>query len=211
MAITDLTGTTWIFNDIIIPLTFLPDKPAIPTSGTNQNIVSLDVICVISYTNTSSGEEIIKENQLLSIYWNSRKSDSQIFLYAPNIGSLYTNYQSISGYSFNGNSIMEINSNFSNIIISIQNGNNVTNEQLINWFQANATKQSSISFKHFFRNSPIGSGTIRFRPYTVAEPLPQLATVSNVSVEGTTVSWDEVENATSYEIFSDGTSLGIVE
>ena len=40
---------------------------------------------------------------------------------------------------------------------------------------------------------------------------PQLATPQNVTANGTTVSWDEVENATSYEIFADGTSLGTVE
>lgn len=38
-----------------------------------------------------------------------------------------------------------------------------------------------------------------------------LATPQNVTANGTTVSWDEVENATSYEIFADGTSLGTVE
>ena len=85
----------------------------------------------------------------------------------------------------------------------------VTNgETLLTWLQANATKQSSLSFKHFFRNSPIGTGTIRFRPYTVAEPLPQLTTPANVSADGTTVSWDEVENATSYEVFADNNSIG---
>ena len=39
----------------------------------------------------------------------------------------------------------------------------------------------------------------------------QLATPQNVTANGTTVSWDEVENATSYEIFADGTSIGTVE
>lgn len=39
----------------------------------------------------------------------------------------------------------------------------------------------------------------------------ELATPQNVTANGTTVSWDEVENATSYEIFADGTSLGTVE
>lgn len=41
--------------------------------------------------------------------------------------------------------------------------------------------------------------------------LPQLATPANVSAESTTVSWDEVENATSYEVFADGVSIGTVE
>lgn len=39
----------------------------------------------------------------------------------------------------------------------------------------------------------------------------ELATPQNVTANGTTVSWDDVENATSYEIFADGTSLGTVE
>ena len=38
-----------------------------------------------------------------------------------------------------------------------------------------------------------------------------LATPQNVTANGTTVSWDEVENATNYEIFADGTSIGMVE
>lgn len=67
----------------------------------------------------------------------------------------------------------------------------------------------AISFKHLYKSdSLIGTGTIRFRPYTVAEPLPQLATPANVSADGTTVSWDEVENATSYEVFADNNSIG---
>lgn len=44
-----------------------------------------------------------------------------------------------------------------------------------------------------------------------AECLPQLATPANVSADGTTVSWDEVENATSYEVKADGESIGTVE
>lgn len=39
---------------------------------------------------------------------------------------------------------------------------------------------------------------------------PQLATPQNVTANGTTVSWDEVENATSYDILADGVSIGTV-
>lgn len=39
----------------------------------------------------------------------------------------------------------------------------------------------------------------------------QLATPQNVTANGTTVSWDEVENATSYAVLADGTSIGTVE
>ena len=38
-----------------------------------------------------------------------------------------------------------------------------------------------------------------------------LETPQNVTANGTTVSWDEVENATSYDILADGVSIGTVE
>ena len=38
----------------------------------------------------------------------------------------------------------------------------------------------------------------------------KFATPQNVTANGTTVSWDEVENATSYEIFANGVSIGEV-
>ncbi len=70
----------------------------------------------------------------------------------------------------------------------------------------------AIVFKHRYKSdSLIGTGTYKFRPYTVASPLPQLATPQNVSADGTTVSWDEVENATSYAVLADGSEIGTVE
>lgn len=67
----------------------------------------------------------------------------------------------------------------------------------------------AIAFKHRYKSdSLIGTGTIKFRPYTLASPLPQLATPQNVTANGTTVSWDEVENATSYAVLADGASIG---
>lgn len=70
----------------------------------------------------------------------------------------------------------------------------------------------AIVFKHRYKSdSLIGSGTYKFRPYTIASPLPQLATPQNVSADGTTVSWDEVENATSYAVLADGSEIGTVE
>lgn len=44
-----------------------------------------------------------------------------------------------------------------------------------------------------------------------AECLVQLATPQNVSADGTTVSWDEVENATSYAVLADGNEIGTVQ
>ena len=70
----------------------------------------------------------------------------------------------------------------------------------------------AVVFKHRYKSdSLIGSGTYKFRPYTVASPLPQLATPQNVTANGTTVSWDEVENATSYAVLANGSEIGTVE
>ena len=60
------------------------------------------------------------------------------------------------------------------------------------------------TFKHFFNSGTIGSGTIKFRHFSQTEPLPQLATPQNVTASGTTVSWDEVANAKSYDVLVDG-------
>ncbi len=43
---------------------------------------------------------------------------------------------------------------------------------------------------------------------TVDATQAKLATPQNVTVDGTTAAWDEVANATSYELFVDGTSIG---
>lgn len=70
----------------------------------------------------------------------------------------------------------------------------------------------AVVFKHRYKSdSLIGTGAIKFRPYTVASPLPQLATPQNVTANGTTVSWDEVENATSYAVLANGSEIGTVE
>ncbi len=46
---------------------------------------------------------------------------------------------------------------------------------------------------------------------TIFEKITQLATPQNVSANGTTVSWDAVENATSYAVLADGSEIGTVE
>lgn len=70
----------------------------------------------------------------------------------------------------------------------------------------------AIVFKHRYKSdSLIGTGTYKFRPYTLTSPLPQLATPQNVSANGTTVSWDEVQNATSYAVLANGSEIGTVE
>ncbi len=47
--------------------------------------------------------------------------------------------------------------------------------------------------------------------YEKSTPLPYLATPQNVAVDNTTLTFDPVENATSYEVFVDGVSIGTYE
>ena len=48
------------------------------------------------------------------------------------------------------------------------------------------------------------SGSVKYNVYALYQ-LPQLATPANVSASGTTVSWDEVANAESYDVYVDNT------
>lgn len=53
--------------------------------------------------------------------------------------------------------------------------------------------------------------TVVYNGVTVFESKPQLSTPQNVTADGTVVSWDEVENATEYEVYADGASIGTVQ
>lgn len=69
----------------------------------------------------------------------------------------------------------------------------------------------TISFKHFYKTDTlIGTGTYKFRLYSQSEPVvtPQLATPTNVAIDGTTLSWDAVEDATSYDVYAGDTLIG---
>lgn len=68
----------------------------------------------------------------------------------------------------------------------------------------------TLTFKHFYDAGTIGSGTVKFRHYSQTEPLSQLATPQNVAASGTIVSWDAIENATSYEVLVNNSSFGTV-
>ena len=49
--------------------------------------------------------------------------------------------------------------------------------------------------------------TVKFGGVVVFEKMPQLATPQNVTADGANVSWDEVENATSYEVIEGGNNV----
>lgn len=172
MAVTDLTGTTWVFNDTITLPTIEFSFDFTDLSGQTFNGIMPTTTTVLYYG-----------------YINDSGSQDGLMAYS-NPKWLKTDYQTI----------------------AITGGTDATNTTLISWLEANATQILPTSFKRYYKNTTlIGTGTYKFRPYTVSQPLPQLSTPANISADGTTVSWDEVENATSYEILADGTSIGTVE
>ena len=71
----------------------------------------------------------------------------------------------------------------------------------------NLIKQSFYQFKHFYQKDLVGSGSYQFRQFTPTALPDKLATPQNVAAAGTTVSWDAVENAESYDVYADDTVL----
>lgn len=78
-------------------------------------------------------------------------------------------------------------------------GVSVTNVTSYNWNKSTGVLAIS---------KPTGDVTIEI---VAVSALPQLSTPTNVAVSGTTVSWDAVENATSYAVLADGNEIGTVE
>ena len=76
-------------------------------------------------------------------------------------------------------------------------GVSVTNVTSYNWNKATGVLAIS---------KPTGDVTIEI---VAVSALPQLTTPTNVAVSGTTLTFDEVANATSYEVFVDNVSIGI--
>lgn len=73
----------------------------------------------------------------------------------------------------------------------------------------NLQRFASFKFKHWYANdTKIGTGTYKFKHFSIIEPLPQLDQVTGVEINGTTLSWNAVENAESYDIYADDMLIG---
>lgn len=88
--------------------------------------------------------------------------------------------------------------------IQITGGADATNTDFIAWLQENGTlTKAGPTYKHYYDVGMVGTGDVRFRHYSATE-LTQLATPTNLAISDTTVSWDEVTNAESYDVYVDG-------
>lgn len=175
MAVTDLTGTTWVFNDT-------------PSAGNYDFFINF-----IAGNTPYSG-----------LYLQSRGVIRKL-LYGDSLAWMYG-----SGWSLEKT-------------ITITGGEFVTNASLISYLESNAKQQvasypkiNSFTY-HGKQINHINGKPIRYVHYKgktyemVYKPiLPKLATPQNLSADGTTITFDAVENATSYEILADGVSIGEV-
>lgn len=222
MAVTDLTGTKWKLNNTISRIGSTAKYFELSLQITSDSYSISLPYTVNSYTYTklylggtnSTSTPVFK----VGVYGGGSSGDGYFITYYNAGDSYYSSGWgtfSNSGWrysTYNYSPSVALNDDtpiISDPIITITGGTDTTNETLISWLEANATQILPTSFKHYYKNTTlIGTGTYKFRPYTVIQP--QLSTPVNVSADGTTVSWDEVENATSYEILADGTSIGEV-
>lgn len=86
----------------------------------------------------------------------------------------------------------------------------LSTDEIINGGVYTTAAATALSFKHRYKNPAlIGSGAVKFRRFSAAEP--KLAAPTNATVDGTTVSWNPVDGATGYDVMVDGTAYESVE
>lgn len=162
MSLTDLTGTTWVFNDTGLS--------KLPTNSYKLN-------CSMSCANgdAGSGNAIrATENWIAYPYIINSEEYSQKF---PNIYFQYSDNYWKFRQDINGE-ILRTN----NVEISINGGDDATNADLISWFEENAKLKSSnqhimlrssspnITFKRIHKKEAlIGADKYKFRSYKVEE------------------------------------------
>ena len=115
------------------------------------------------------------------------------------------------------------NENFKTILFGDNAGTDAQNPQLIGYLSENADPSAVTTFDLTSLGLSAGDHTIKVKAtatgyadsdFSNSETYAgqeQLAAPQNVSVSGTTASFDEVENAELYEFFVDGTSIGEYE
>lgn len=186
-TITDLTGYTWVGNDA----STIPTLDIVETYNINY---TLSVDTSVSFTTFYAP---LLANALFLPYYGTG-SDG----YCYGINSSKTAW----GKWLPSDKEEIFIKDSSAQTIQITGGTDATNATLIAWLQENGTlTKAGPTYKHYYDAGTQGVGTYKFRHYSVSEPLPRLATPTNVTVDGSTVSWDEVTNATSYDVYVDGT------
>lgn len=125
-------------------------------------------------------------------------------------GDLYTSYSlTCNGESYSSSIDLSITNSDIDISCESQTWDATSAERSV--LTINYTETPTISFTHRYQNSTlIGTGTYKFRRYSVEEPVvtPQLAAPQHSSVDGVLLTFDTVENAETYDIFADGTNIG---
>lgn len=204
-----ITATTDGY-EIIINGTLYSKESTIAINNQDINIVRskdivLDLFSVtINYTETSTPTYTFKHWKKSNVVVNRTLVGQKYYYFKPyTILGLYiitTTLTNCKGASANATKIQEnggLTLTFTaNSGYELPTGISVTNVTSYNWNKSTGVLAIS---------KPTGDVAIEI---VAVSALPQLATPTNVAVTDTTLTFDEVTNATSYEVFVDNVSIG---
>lgn len=205
-----ITATTGGGYKISINGTLYGGTSTININNQDINIVrstaeTFDVLLVtINYTETSTPTYTFKHWKKSNVVVNRTLVGEKYYYFKPyTILGLYTittTLTNCAGASANATKIQEnggLTLTFTaNSGYELPTGVSVTNVTSYNWNKATGVLAIS---------KPTGDVAIEI---VAVSALPQLATPTNVAVTDTTLTFDEVANATSYEVFVDNVSIG---
>ena len=205
-----ITATTGGGYKISINGTLYGGESTININNQDINIVrstaeTFDVLLVtINYTETSTPTYSFKHWKKSNVVVNRTLVGEKYYYFKPyTILGLYridTTLTNCTGASANATKIQEnggLTLTFTaNTGYELPTGVSVTNVTSYNWNKSTGVLAIS---------KPTGDVTIEI---VAVSALPQLSTPTNVAVTDTTLTFDEVANATSYEVFVDNVSIG---
>ena len=134
MAVTDLTGTTWVLNDTATLGNLMPSQPA-KGSG---NSIKYELNGMIIFDSVEKQFTSITANY--SWYWSNL---SRIGITLVGSGNIYYLDSNEAYHVFLSTDIMTFNNAHFEKTISITGGADATNADFISWLEANATQQGA--------------------------------------------------------------------
>ena len=201
MAVTDLTGTTWVFNDTFPP--HFPEKSEYYTEGDVRGLTP-----TIDY------------GYFIDFIWKGEYDEyncNYIYNYNYDAGTTIgvATYPNGPEHYFNGS-------------MTITGGTDATNSALISWLEANATQQTvstkvSVDLTTLPSWSSLSDGThnitivAKAAGYRDSEPSAAVSvtkgtwTAPTIQLAGSVVSTPIVEGVTMYKVYSNGSYIGYVD
>lgn len=167
MAITDATGTKWAYTARWKYVNGTKWKVTVILTTKTGTVLTGDTLSVRHSTN------------------GRNRTYTDAYIGEKCLGGSYNATLNLSDFPASA----LLNGEYQGGTFKITGGEDAANSEFLEWLQAIATKIPVISFKHRYRNTTlIGTGTYKFRPYTVDEPT---VTLISFTIDGTTYQAEE--------------------